>query len=199
MYRIQILITFAILFLLAGCSSGQSPVTPGASPEQVSQNSSYQSNRTAWGFWKIRIDPEGETIKIVPDREVGSHFNVVKFLEVAPCTNCLIVSNLVWLPDNIVQCDFQLKHPYPGFVSLTGFDVRGVLVTDADTLFPVNDRYVALDGSNPYLLNPDGYTALFNPVEFPARPPFHLPARPFPRSACRSHPGLLQFPVWRIP
>jgi uncharacterized delta-60 repeat protein len=67
-----------------------------------------------------------------------------------------------------VQCDFQLRHPYPGNLKLTGFDVRGVLVTDGDTLFPVSNRLVSLDGSNPTLIDPDGYTALFNPTEFPS-------------------------------
>ncbi|GAJ00406.1 unnamed protein product, partial [marine sediment metagenome] len=113
-------------------------------------------------------DPDNETLEIVPDREVDLHFNVVRLLEVDPCTDCLSINNLSWLPNNIVQCDFQLKHPFPDMLKLTGFDVRGVLVTDGDTFFPENNRFVSLDGSNPYLLNPDGYTALFNPVEFPA-------------------------------
>ena len=52
-------------------------------------------------------------------------------------------------------------------LKLTGFDVRGVLVTDGDTLFPESNRFASIDGSNPYLLNPDGFTNLFNPVEFP--------------------------------
>ena len=52
-------------------------------------------------------------------------------------------------------------------LKLTGFDVRGVLVTDGDTLFPESNRFASIDGSNPYLINPDGFTNLFNPVEFP--------------------------------
>ncbi len=168
MNKIQILIILVILLAFVGCSSRQSPVTLGTGSELVSQNTNNQSNRTIWGYWAIRIDPDSETFEIVPDREVGSHFNVVRLLEVDPCTNCLSISNVSWLPNNIVQCDFQLTHPFPGNLKLTGFDVRGVLVTDGDTLFPANSRFVSLDGSNPYLLNPDGFTNLFNPVEFPA-------------------------------
>ncbi len=167
MNRIQIILAFIILSVFVGCSSGQSPVTPVSSPEQVSQTSEYQSNRTVWGYWKIRIDPDSETIEILPDREAGSHFNVVRLLEVNPCTDCLSINNLLWLPNNIVKCDFQLRHPFSDFVKLTVFDVRGVLVTDADTLFPASNRFVSLDGLNSYLLNPDGFTTLFNPVEFP--------------------------------
>ena len=166
MIRIQIILA-VVLLAFVGCSSGQSPVTPSSGSEQVSQNSGNQSNRTIWGYWTIRIDPDSETVEILPDREAGSHFNVVRLLEVSPCTTCLKIDNLSWLPNNIVQCDFQLTHPFPGLLKLTGFDVRGVLVTDGDTLFPANNRLVSLDGSSPYLINPDGFTPLFNPVEFP--------------------------------
>ncbi len=166
MIRIQIILA-VVLLAFVGCSSGQSPVTPSSGSEQVSQNSGNQSNRTIWGYWTIRIDPDSETVEILPDREAGSHFNVVRLLEVSPCTDCLSTGNLSWLPGNILQCDFQLRHPFPGMVKLTGFDVRGVLVTDGDTLFPTSNRLVSLDGSSPYLINPDGFTNLFNPVEFP--------------------------------
>ena len=167
MNKIQILIILVILLAFVGCSSGQSPVTPVTNSEQVSQNIGNQFNRTIWGYWTIRIDPDSETVEIVPDREVGSHFNVVRMLEVNPCTDCLSISNLSLLPGNILQCDFKLRHPFPGLIKFTGFDVRGVLVTDGDTLFPESNRFVSLDGSNPTLINPDGYTNLFNPVEFP--------------------------------
>ncbi len=168
MNRIHAVIVFVILTTFVGCSSGQSPVTPASNPDQLSLNSINQSNRTIWGYWTVRVDPDLESIDIVPDRQAGSHFNVVRLLEVDPCTDCLSIQNLSWLPNNIVQCDFELRHPFPGLVKFTGFDVRGVLVADGDTLFPAIDRFVSLDGSNPTLIDPDGYTALFNPVEFPS-------------------------------
>ncbi len=167
MNRIQIFLAIVILTMIVGCSSGQSPVAPDTGLELVAQNSEYKSNRTIWGYWTIRIDPESESVEIVPDRGAGSHFNVVRLLEVSPCTHCLSISNLSWLPNNIVQCDFNLTHPFPGLIKFTGFDVRGVLVTDGDTLFPGSNRFISLDGSNPTLVNPDGFTNLFNPVEFP--------------------------------
>jgi len=168
LFRFQLTLVFVLLVTFIGCSSGQSPVIPDTTTEQVSRNSDQNTNRTVWGYWNIRIDPLTETVNIVPDRDVAMHLNVVRLLEVEPCTDCLRISNLSCLPDNIIQCDFQLEHPFADAVKLTGFDIRGVLVTDGDTLFPVNNRFVTLDGSNPTLINPDGYTALFNPVEFPA-------------------------------
>ncbi len=158
--------------LVTGCGKStdpsQAPIDP-QSPAASAASKDFNSNgnRTLWGYWTIRIDPDNKTFEIVPDRGAGSHFNVVRLLEVDPCTDCLSISNVSWLPDNIVQCDFQLRHPFPGMVKLTGFDVRGVLVTDGDTLFPASNRFVSLDGSNPALIDPDGYTNLFNPVEFP--------------------------------
>ena len=165
--RIHIVLTMVILSVLIGCSSGHSPVTPAPDPVQLFPNSVNHSNRTVWGYWTIKLDPDNGSIEIVPDRDASLHFNVVRLLEVQPCTDCLTIKNLSWLPGNMLQCDFQLRHPFPGNVKLTGFDVRGVLVTNADTLFPVSDRWASLDGSNPVLINPDGYTSLFNPVEFP--------------------------------
>ncbi len=158
--------------LVTGCGKStdpsQAPIDP-QSPAASAASKDFNSNgnRTIWGYWTIRIDPESETIEIVPDRGAGSHFNVVRLLEVDPCTDCLSIGNVSWLPGNIVQCDFQIRHPFPGLIKFTGFDVRGVLVTDGDTLFPESNRFVSLDGSNPRLMEPDGYTTLFNPVEFP--------------------------------
>ena len=60
-----------------------------------------------------------------------------------------------------------LNHPYPGNLKLTGFDVRGVFITGSDFMFPVSGRTVASGDGIAHLLNPDGYTSLFNPVEFP--------------------------------
>jgi len=163
--RIQIVLAFIVLSAFIGCSSRQSPVTPDSITLQQSINS---PNRTVWGYWNIRIDPLTETVTIVPDRDVAMHFNIVRLLEVDPCTDCLTIDNLSFLPDNYLLCDFNLRHPFPGLLKLTGFDVRGVLVTDAETLFPASNRFVSFDGSHPRLIIPDGYTPLFNPVEFPS-------------------------------
>jgi len=167
MYRIQILFTFIILLTFVGCSSDKSPVTPDPSPQQTPQLSENLSNRSIWGYWTVKIDPDTSSVEIIPDRDLTSHFNVVRLLEVTPCTDCLKINNLSFLPDNTLQCDFELTHPFPGLIKFTGFDVRGVLVTNGDTIFPESNRLASIDGSNPILLNPDGYTSLFNPVEFP--------------------------------
>jgi len=165
LFRFQLTVVFVLLLTFIGCSSEQSPVTPGPITPQQSIN---HSNRTVWGYWNIRIDPATEAVNITPDRDIAMHFNVVRLLEVDPCTDCLSLQNLSFLPENIIQCDFQLRHPFPGILKLTGFDVRGILVTDPDTLFPASYRLASLNGSNPALIDPDGYTPLFNPVEFPA-------------------------------
>jgi len=167
MYRIQVLLAFALLLAFVGCSSEKSPTTPNPAPQHPPQLSENISNRTVWGYWNIKFDPDCEAVEIIPVRDMASHFNVLRLLEITPCTDCLSIKNLSFLPDNIVQCDFQLRHPFPGLDKFTGFDVRGVLVTNGDTTFPEINRLASLDGSNPILLNPDGFTALFNPVEFP--------------------------------
>lgn len=58
----------------------------------------------------------------------------------------------------------DLTHPFGGSMNLTGFDVRGILITTAE--YTSGD--LPLPGENdPVLLNADGYTRWWNPTEFP--------------------------------
>ncbi len=168
MIRQQIFFAVVVLFVIPGCSSGQSPVAPDANPNQAPQISNSSTNRTTLGFWTVRIDPDSETFEIVSNREITSHFNVVKLLEVAPCSSCLTIENLEFLSGNKLQCNMRLQHPFPGAVKFTGFDVRGIFITNGDTEFPESDLLVSLDGTSPVLLEPDGYTRNFNPTDFPS-------------------------------
>jgi len=165
--KFQSVIILGVL-LIMGCSAGQSPITPGTDPSLTGQNSIGHTNRTVWGYWNIRIEQGSKPVNILPNRDAELHLNIVSLLEVSPCNNCLSISNVYILPDNILQCDFQLKHPFTDAPNLTGFDVRAVLVTDGDTLFESNDLLASLNGSNPYFIDPDGYTSLFNPVDYPS-------------------------------
>jgi len=157
--KLQAIVTLAILFIM-GCSAGQSPVTPGTDPSLTGQNSISHTNRTVWGYWNIRIEQGSNPVNILPNRDAELHLNIVSLLEVSPCNNCLSISNVSILPDNILQCDFQLKHPFTDAPNLTGFDVRAVLVTDGDTLFESNDLLASLNGSNPCFIQSQRYARM---------------------------------------
>jgi len=124
-------------------------------------------NRHFLGLWTIKISEDRTDISIVPERVSDLHLNVVKLLEGKACTNCLQISNVLELPENTLSVDVTLKHPYPSLKKYTAFDVRGVIITGSDYSFPESDRSISWDGTNIRLLNPDGYTDLFNPTEYP--------------------------------
>lgn len=131
---------------------------PGLSPE---------NNHYLWGLWGVRIDVGQQSADIIPLRIADIHLNVVGKLEVDPCTHCLIIDNIVGFPPDEVEADVRLEHPYPGNLTLTGFDVRGIFISGADYTFPGSGRSIAWGNNLPRVLNPDGYTTLFNPTEFP--------------------------------
>ena len=170
------LLTVIFLFILTGCSHSYNPVTANETNDTdaietpVAQAPSMpvdRGNRVLWGYWDVSISPDDLTIEAIPDRASAMHFNVVRLIEVTPCPYCLKIENIQWQPGNIVEADFRLQHPFPGLDQFTGFDVRGIFISEADYLFPEMDRRMAYGTDIPKLLDPDGYTSLFNPTEFP--------------------------------
>jgi len=161
---------------LVGCGTSHDPIAgeidAGVAPAvQQSADSHYGTgNRVLWGLWKISISADRETITVVPDRVGALHFNVVRLLEVTPCTDCLRIQNLQVIPDGL-SADVTLIHPFPGLLRYTGFDVRGIFISGADYTFPVSGRKIAWADDVGRMLNPDGYTYLFNPTDFPPTKP----------------------------
>lgn len=159
--------------LISGCSMGNSPnpiIVESGYPNIV-QLPQSEHNRTLLGIWKISINTETLTAEASNIRTADMHLNAVKLLEVAPCTNCLTISNIHSISPSELEADLTLKHPYPGMLKYTGFDVRGILITPADYHFPLSGRNVTLNSKSFRMLNPDGFTSLFNAVEFPLDSP----------------------------
>jgi len=157
----------SLAVLLHGCNSGGTPTaltSPSLHPS--GQSTTNPGARHILGFWEIEISADHSSATAVPLRGAEMHFNMVHILETT-CANCLTLNNFIQLPDDTASVGLTIKHPFPGLAKFTGFDVRGILMTVGDYTFPVSGRRIAWGDQNLRLLNPDGYTTLFNPTDFP--------------------------------
>jgi len=154
----------AAIFLLGAmaCSSGisSSPVSPDTVP--LKENSAAESNRFLWGYYNIHYNPETNETAVIPLREGTGHWNVLKFLEQGPCTNCLKVIGTNPTGSGTIEFNVEITHPYQS-LNLSGFDVRGIALFNSSFTFPVTGWKIP-DGSqgDGELVNPDGYTTLYN-------------------------------------
>lgn len=168
--------TFCILsiavMLASGCSGSRGPVDP-AKPDPVRDPVSAHSDRILLGLWEVRVAEDHKSAEVSLLRGAQMHLNIVRLLEIAPCTDCLSIGNLQPVPHKPMQltADLTLRHPYANLLKLTAFDVRGIFIAGSDYTFASSGRKVAWGDTVPRLMNPDGYTFLFNPTEFPESNP----------------------------
>ncbi len=158
-----ILLAAAILIGCAGAGVHE-PITP---PPSVAKAVADAGNRCVWGLWDVRISADHQIVEVIPWRSADMHLNVVRLLEVTPCKTCLTIGNLHPSGPNELEADVTVTHPFPGLLKYTGFDVRGIFIAQTDFTFPVSGRKIAWGDEVPRMLNPDGYTPLFNPTEYP--------------------------------
>ena len=175
MSRVLTPVHVLLILALVGCGGGDGPVLPG-NPEQGAGAGSrvqheVQSNRYLLGMWEVEIDPGSTEATIVPIRAVGMHLNIVQLLEVNPCSTCLTIEGIYLEEPNLLHAHVTLTHPFPGVPGKTGFDVRGIFISEGNYTFPIGGRRVAWGTGVPVVLNADGYTELFNPAEYPPAEP----------------------------
>ena len=174
-----------LVFLLPSCGGSQdsSPVESQLSSPQVIGDSGNQvSNRITWGIWDVVFSDDHLSAEVKYDNSAAMHLNVVRWLEQVACSDCLKIENISVVDTHVVQVDFVVTHPLTSNLKFTGFDLRGIFISDADYTFPSSGRFIAWGEENPRLLHPDGYTHLFNPTDFPidgsAPPLLRRPAPP---------------------
>ena len=152
--------------LFYGCSgAGRSPVEP-LQPMQREYDSS--SGRHAWGYWDIAIDPDDLSYEVILRRDANFHLNARKFLEDDPCSYCLNILGIQPSDHGTLLVDVEIRHPFLAAPYFTGFDVRGIVIFPGSKEWPENEVFTS-DSSlgDAELINPDGFTRLFNPTEFP--------------------------------
>ncbi len=171
--RIPPLIVVALAgTILVSCNNSalRDPLSPSPGPAaRVSRERS--SARIVWGMWTVNVSADHTVFDVVPGRSSAMHLNVVRLLEQTVCTDCLSIGNAHLLANGDLTVDVTLKHPFPSLIQFTAFDVRGILIGDSDYTFPLSGRIVAWGDDQLKFLNADGYTALFNPTEFPEDSP----------------------------
>ncbi len=159
------------LFIIQlGCAShgSNNPVDVPVRLDNPTQEiaSTLQSNSHVWGLWQVNFSEDHLSAEIKPLRSVDMHLNATEFLENQPLAKCLTIDSISILNSGALEVAITLWHPFPGNYNLTGFDVRGVVITDSDYYFPENNKNIAWDNGL-RMVDLDGYTNLFNPADYP--------------------------------
>jgi len=154
---------------LLSCSNGSSinpnqasPVIPDITNAQTVPVES--AGHSLWGYFLVRIDEKDYSAEIIPVRATSNHWNIIQFLEQAPCTDCFKLAGITPNPDGTLNVNVSIKHPFTN-LNLTGFDVRGIAMFNGSHQFPesglvMSDRTLG-EGE---VVNADGYTTLYNPT-----------------------------------
>jgi outer membrane protein assembly factor BamB len=161
------------LALAVGCSVDSNPTAP-IIPENtlpgLSASTGGQAVKTdshyLWGYWALVFDPVEKTVEAVPLRQTELHVNVVKFLEDKIMYISFADLNFD-IPNELIELDVQLTHPFPGLNEYTGFDVRGIFITPGSVSGYSDPGIVRASDDETHLANADGWTRWWNPSEFP--------------------------------
>lgn len=177
------MVMFALM--LAGCSQGTSPTDPGVETVSDTAMAADETNHLLAGIFTIVCDPPSGTVDIIPLRDADFHLNALKFMEPPPLVYLSLESTPTF-DGNILDVDIGLRHPLPGCPELTIFDVCGIVFTNGTLSgFEKAPNIVMPTDGDTRLLNADGYTRWWNPVEFP-----------FGDTIFNYRDGLLGTPYW---
>ncbi len=159
------LLTFIIL-LTVSCSSNSSVTLPD-NPVKAAEKTS--TSHRLMGLWQFKADPEAQTLEYCELRMPEMHVNVLPFLEPPPLLYLTLEGEIEFdIPNNTLTVDIGLTHPFTGLNEFAGFDVKGIVISRADLLGSYPTRDLTMPGSTTLqLINADGYTRMWNPVDFP--------------------------------
>ncbi len=163
----------AFAFILLGCSGGSTPLTPDpnnsgdSSPSITREQTTLSNPHNPWGMWLVRIEAATGATEVIPLRSVMWHINAIPFLE--KNHQSTIIFKDVVVDQAAVELNVGLLHPFPTLYQWSGFDVRGIFISDGSfNNFASNGDLVMSDVDEPRLVNADGWTRWWNPYEFPS-------------------------------
>jgi hypothetical protein len=171
MKRLITLAVFIMLFLTWGCSSGGGNAIAPVAPVETERPVTGQGNSShvTWGLYQFIADPVAQTLEATPLRAGNMHLNVLPFVEPPPLV--FLTLETLEFNGNIIETDIGLRHPFLGLTEFTGFDVCGILISNG-TVTGFQDSSLVHAGApdDTYLMNPDGYSPWWNPLNFPNNP-----------------------------
>ncbi len=159
----------AVMVLILGCSTHTTPTTPDTNtPSSTTETQTISIDpHQLWGLWQVRIEAATGNAEVVPLRTAMWHLNTMPFLEKGGHTTIQLKNILI--DGSSVELNVGLAHPFPGLYQWSGFDVRGIFISDGSFNDFVSDGDLITSGVNePRLLDADGWTRWWNPEEFPS-------------------------------
>ncbi len=170
LYKYVVILAVLALFI-GSCSNGDLPLLPSGVGYPSAGRETAAASHACLGLYDILISADRTVWEVVPKREGSMHLNIVPFLEGKKDFITIPEGGIVFQPE-YVEATVQLQHPLKSSGKFdanlfTGFDVKGIIMFPGKLEFPeslirTQDRYNG-DG---YVLNPDGYSRWWNPVEF---------------------------------
>ena len=214
-------VAFAAVGSLLGCSGGSSPTAPEATPQsnapaadliaepQISSISeAVVTGSVPVGAYEITLDLDAMTGEITTNRiaqapATGTKYvvNLMELFTQDPCTDCLQLNSLRYLPGGDIALNLSMTHPFAapditGGVGTALFHVnnlRGFAIVDTlgpdgfpsgddpDTFTPTGLNLGSPIGFDDdlqnvvadFLVNPDGYSRDVNPIIAPGFDTIH--------------------------
>ena len=142
---------------LAACSRGKNPVMPdneksGNIPDLLA---TAVDNRSVVAVYDVVIDTDAKTVTVTPEERVGAyHLPLSQYYP-----NVIKITNYGWTPT--FWADIKLTHPYPGS-GIKAYDPRVIAILPARTGVSFTYPSLAANGNNAVVMEPDGYTKLFD-------------------------------------
>jgi len=178
MQRWTVLLSLAVICCLfaLGCSGGgPDPVTPPDTPDFANESPSLTGQSDAftgekgtylWGYFDLYFDVEEMSVEAVPNRSGMFTANVTMFLNMNPAGLSFAFNGVTPNSGYVdVDVDISITHPL-GLEKFNGYDVKGVFVGNGSGTMDYGGLMYPVAGTDQILMNADGYTRWFNPVEF---------------------------------
>jgi uncharacterized delta-60 repeat protein len=156
-----LILVIACAVVSIACSNGKSPITPssddvsGISNDLPVSFGSVDESRNLLAVYDAVIDPAAKTFTITPvDRKAQYHLPLTQFYP-----RVLQITGYGWTPN--FWADIKLIHPYPG-TGIKGYDPRVIAILPANPSVSFYYPTLNVNANNSVLLEPDGYTKLFD-------------------------------------
>jgi len=152
---ILLVISIGMFLIIASCSQVKNP---------VDDNSEFQNNDNSVGslnyrqpvaVYDVTIDPATQNVTLVESNRIAAfHLPLTSYYP-----NVLKITGYGWTPN--FWADIKLSHPFPGS-GIDAFDPRVIAILPANPGVSFNYPVFNVTGNHSVVLEPDGYTKLFD-------------------------------------